>query len=138
MRTALVTTLASTLLAAALVPAGLTGCASEGDEGDPEDGIFVDDGKEDDFLSLSAQEYLIEGTTSITLTGADAALTGAARDARVREPVGVEFQADELAQGRVHVRSVYVHGRGDRARLEPEGQEGAALGVSAQDDLGVR
>ncbi len=88
MRTALVTTLASTLLAAALVPAGLTGCASEADEGDPEDGIFVDDGKEDDFLSLSAQEYLIEGTTSITLTGADAALTGAARDARVRELVG--------------------------------------------------
>ena len=39
----------------------LAACVSpeDGDEGAPEDGIVVADGKEDDFYSLSAYEYLL-------------------------------------------------------------------------------
>ncbi len=36
-------------------------------EGDPEDGFVVDDGKEDDFLSLTAREYVVTGTARVVV-----------------------------------------------------------------------
>jgi len=36
-----------------------------GDTIDPEDGFVVDDGKEDDFLSLKAKEYVVTGTARV-------------------------------------------------------------------------
>ncbi len=81
-----------TLLALALLPATLLGCVSAEDEGGdelaPEDGIIVPDGKEDDFYSLSAYEYVIEGKTSITLDADDVPLDATAKQARVKELIG--------------------------------------------------
>jgi hypothetical protein len=36
-------------------------------EGDPEDGFVVDEGKEDDFLSLTAREYIVTGTARVVV-----------------------------------------------------------------------
>lgn len=49
------------------VSTGLLGCTDAVDSEDPEDSIFVDDGKADDFYSTSAVEYVLEGTTTVTL-----------------------------------------------------------------------
>ncbi len=69
------------LLAGALgfTSAGLTACTDSGAAGDPEDSIFVDDGKADDFFSLSAQEYRLEGASQVVLDPAMNTLTPAAR-----------------------------------------------------------
>lgn len=49
---------------------------------DPDDSVFVDDGKVDDYFSTSALEYLLEGRTSVTL---DAALASAPAATRLAE-----------------------------------------------------
>jgi hypothetical protein len=47
-----------TVIAASLVVlSGLSACSSSEADGDPEDGIAVDDGKEDNFLAVDAIEY---------------------------------------------------------------------------------
>lgn len=57
------------------------GCASEAPEEPP---VVVPEGKEDNFLSRTAQEYLVEGVTSIVLDEADAALPEADKLALVK------------------------------------------------------
>jgi hypothetical protein len=54
---------------AALFSAGaLVGCSDATESlDDPEDSVFVDDGKADDFFSLSAQEYRLEGSSTVTI-----------------------------------------------------------------------
>ena len=76
-------------LAASLGAAAL-GCAgpTDGDELAPEDGIVVPDGKEDDFFSLSAYEYVVTGQTSVTLEPELATAPAADKEARVRELIG--------------------------------------------------
>jgi hypothetical protein len=61
------------LFAATALTASLFGCADTG-EGDPEDSVFVDDSKADDFFSTSASEYILEGKSTVTL---DASMAGA-------------------------------------------------------------
>lgn len=46
--------------------------------------LIVPEGKEDNFLSRSAQEYLVEGTTSIVLDEADAGLSDAKKLEKVK------------------------------------------------------
>jgi hypothetical protein len=70
--------LAATCLSASLVGPGCTDI----DEGDPEDSVFVDDSKADDFFSTSAAEYVLEGRTSVTL---DASLADASPEAKLAE-----------------------------------------------------
>src|SRR5688500_15347858 len=48
----------------------LFGCAGGAESEDPEDSIFIDDGKADDFFSTSAREYILQGSTSVTLDAA--------------------------------------------------------------------
>ena len=57
----------------------LGGCADLGEDGDPEDSVFVDEGKVDDFLSVSAQEYVLQGTTSVTIDASLASRPAAER-----------------------------------------------------------
>lgn len=79
------------LLAGTISSFGLSalgGCADDGVEGDPEDSIFVDDGKADDFLSLSAQEYRLEGSSTVVLDPAMNTLSPAARLAEAKKLVG--------------------------------------------------
>lgn len=76
-----------------LVPATLfaAACADVEDDVDelaPEDGIVVPDGKDDDFYSLSAYEYVLEGEATITLDADDVQLAAAPKQARVKELIG--------------------------------------------------
>ena len=64
-------------VAAILLGACLT-TPTEGD--DPDDGIAVDEGKEDNFLSADAIEYVLEGKSQVVL---DANMAGATSDARM-------------------------------------------------------
>jgi len=57
----------------------LLGCADTGESEDPEDSVFVDDGKADDFFSTSAQEYILAGSTTVTLDASMASRPAAER-----------------------------------------------------------
>ncbi len=76
------------LLAASIVTALHGGCSSPSVEGDPEDGIAVDDGKEDNFLSADAQEFVLTGTSSVTLDASMANASEADRQAAVKKLIG--------------------------------------------------
>ncbi|KAB2887481.1 MAG: hypothetical protein F9K40_21365 [Kofleriaceae bacterium] len=71
---------------------GLSGCAEVPDEGveDPEDSIFVDDSKADDFYSLSAQEYLLEGKSTVVLDASMADRPAAERLEAATQLVGLK------------------------------------------------
>ncbi|MCA9516872.1 MAG: lamin tail domain-containing protein [Myxococcales bacterium] len=72
------------MLGLALLAVG--GCAggSAGDDADGDVPVAVPEGKEDDFLSVSAREYVVEGVVRLELDPADAALSDAARLEKVR------------------------------------------------------
>lgn len=85
---------------APLVAAGLAlsllgaGCHDDPlDADDPEDSIFVDDGKADDFYSLTAQEYLLEGQSAVVLDPAMAGKPEAERLAAAQELIGLKHVA---------------------------------------------
>jgi len=78
------------ILAATLVAHVACTTAPAPDPGDIEDGIAVPQGKEDDFLSLSAYEYVLEGRTSVTVEPDVVAQGQEAVDARVRELIGLK------------------------------------------------
>jgi len=69
----------STLIVTALL---VTACADNGTTEEPL--AVVPEGKEDNFLSRSAQEYLVEGTAKIVLDEADAGLSDADKLAKVK------------------------------------------------------
>ncbi len=71
---------AATVLATTTIGGSLLGCSSNSYSGDPEDSVFVDDGKADDFYSMSAVEYILEGKTTVTL---DPELAGKPADERL-------------------------------------------------------
>ena len=68
----------------ALVAIVALGCGSEGGF-DDEGGVFVEEGKEDNFLSTTAQEYMVEGTMTVTLEKDLALASSAAKLKRVHE-----------------------------------------------------
>jgi hypothetical protein len=77
---------------AASLSIGLTGCtdAAEDAVDDPEDSIFVDDSKADDFYSLSAVEYLLEGKSTVVLDASMASKPAAERLAAAKQLVGLK------------------------------------------------
>ncbi|HEU0036899.1 MAG TPA: hypothetical protein VFQ53_40090 [Kofleriaceae bacterium] len=83
-------------MAALLATATLTGmigmgCSGEDAEGDdPEDSIFVDDSKADDFFSVSAQEYTLEGHSTVVLDASFATKTTEERLAEAKRLVGLK------------------------------------------------
>jgi hypothetical protein len=83
-------TISTAVLAASL----LFGCASapEGSD-DPEDSVFVDDGKADDFYSTSAAEYVLEGRSTIVLDASMASLPADQRLAEAQKLVSLKQTA---------------------------------------------
>ncbi|MDQ3367556.1 MAG: hypothetical protein M3680_19210 [Myxococcota bacterium] len=78
-------------LFAALTCASLiagAGCDDASEADDPEDSFFVDDSKADDFFSMSAQEYLLEGTSTVVLDAAMASQPADVRLAAAKRLVG--------------------------------------------------
>jgi hypothetical protein len=74
-------------LAAVLATAA---CADDGQGDDPEDSVFVEDGKADDFYSLTAQEYLLEGSSTVVLDATWATRSATARQAEAVRLVGLK------------------------------------------------
>lgn len=82
-------TIATAVVAASLLSAGaLTGCTGIEDEGDPEDSFFVDEGKADDFFSVSAAEYVLEGRSTVVLPASMANLSSEQRLAEAKKLIG--------------------------------------------------
>ena len=78
-------------LALVLAPLlAVTACTAEveSNSDEPEDGFVVEDGKEDDFYSLSAYEYVVSGRTTVTLEPELATATASVKEARVKELIG--------------------------------------------------
>ena len=72
------------LLASALV----AGCA--GPDGDPEDSFIVDDNKADDFFSVSAVEYILEGKSTVTLDASMSTASAETKLAAAKKLVGLK------------------------------------------------
>ncbi|MBK7077096.1 MAG: hypothetical protein IPH44_32875 [Myxococcales bacterium] len=75
--------------------ASLAATAAACDDGmidgeDPEDSVFVDDGKADDFFSVSAQEYLLEGNSTVVLDAAMASRPAAERLEAATKLIGLK------------------------------------------------
>ena len=82
------TKLFAAALTASLISA--TGCGTEVDSDDPEDSIFVDDSKADDFFSMSAIEYLMEGKSTVVLDASFATRSAEERLAEAKRLVGLK------------------------------------------------
>ncbi|MBA3458508.1 MAG: hypothetical protein H0T46_00995 [Deltaproteobacteria bacterium] len=79
------------LIAATALSTGLLGaCTDTAESDDPEDSVFVEDGKADDFFSTSAVEYLLEGKSTVVLDASYATRTQAERDAAAKKLVGLK------------------------------------------------
>jgi hypothetical protein len=79
------------LLTSLVLGTSLVACAAEApDSEDPEDSVFVDDGKADDFFSLSAVEYLLEGKSTVVLDAGFATKTAAERLTEAKRLVGLK------------------------------------------------
>ncbi len=79
------------LFAATALSASLFGACAESEDGtDPEDSVFVEDSKADDFFSTSAVEYLLEGKSTVVLDASYATKTVAERDAAAKKLVGLK------------------------------------------------
>src|SRR5262245_41604090 len=77
------------LFAATTISVGLLGgCSDLG--GDPEDSFFVDDSKADDFFSVSAAEYILEGKSTVTLDASMASATAEQKLAAAKKLVGLK------------------------------------------------
>jgi hypothetical protein len=63
------------------------GCSHPTDV-DPEDGVAVDDGKEDNFFSADALEYVLEGKASVTLDASLATASDSVRMAAAKKLIG--------------------------------------------------
>ena len=63
-------------------------CSTPAEDGDPEDAVAVDEGKEDNFLSQDALEYTLEGKASVTLDASYATKTDAERMAAAKKLIG--------------------------------------------------
>src|SRR5258705_10625364 len=80
------------LFVVSALTAGLAfpGWSESPESDDPEDSVFVDDSKADDFFSVSAQEYLLEGKSTVVLDAAMATKPAAERLAAAQHLVGLK------------------------------------------------
>src|SRR5688500_6022385 len=113
---------------------GLVACVSpeDGEEGAPEDGIVVGEGKEDDFYSLSAYEYLVEGRSTVTVAADLANAPAAEKEARVKELIGYK---------QIAIAWFLTEYLVDKESDEPNAQFGGFGGMAkggAWEDLDVR
>src|SRR6478735_4080184 len=88
-RTGAMRTLATAALAASLLSV-IPACAGQDSSEDPEDSVFVDDGKADDFFSTSAVEYVIEGKSTVTLDPSLATASDADRMSAAKKLIGLK------------------------------------------------
>ena len=78
------------LAATAVTASLLTGCTDDLAGDDPEDSVFVDDSKADDFFSTSAVEYLLQGSSTVVLDASWATRSAADRLKEATRLVGLK------------------------------------------------
>jgi hypothetical protein len=116
------------LLAASVLSASLlSGCTGE-ESGDPEDSMFVDDSKADDFFSTSAAEYILEGKSTVVLDAAMAYKPAAERLAAAKKLVGLKQIAIAW-----FVTQYFVSKEHDASNASFGGFSGIAKGGAFQD-----
>jgi len=121
-------TISTAVLAASL----LVGCTSAEEAGDdPEDSVFVEDSKADDFYSTSAAEYILEGKSTVVLDAAMASKPAAERLAAAKKLVGLKQTAIAW-----FVTQYLVAKEHDEANASFGGFAGMAKGGAYQ-DLGI-
>ncbi|HUS33087.1 MAG TPA: hypothetical protein VMZ53_31515 [Kofleriaceae bacterium] len=109
-------TLATAALAASLLSTSvLAGCAGSGDEGDPEDTVFVDENKADNFYSTSAAEYVITGKSTVVLdasmaTASDADRLAAAKKLIELKQIAIAWFLTEYFKSKEHEEANYSFG----------------------------
>ena len=118
----------SALFAATALTASLFGCADIGG-GDPEDSVFVDDSKADDFFSNNAVEYVLEGKSTITLDATMANASTAEKLAAAKKLVGLKQIAIAW-----FVTQYMVDKEGEEANHAFGGFSGIAKGGAFQDE----
>lgn len=109
----------------------LMGCAGMEEEGDPEDSIFVDDSKADDFFSTSAAEFILEGKSTVVLDASWANRTAAERLEQAKKLVG--YKQIAIAW---FVTQYLVAKEHDAPNAEFGGMSGLAK-AGAYQDLGI-
>lgn len=119
--------------AASLLALAATACDDGLETGDdPEDSVFVDDGKADDFLSLSAQEYLLEGKSTVVLDAAMASRPAAERLEAAKQLVGLKQIAIAW------FITQYLVDKEDEDANKDFGGFGGMAKAGAYEDLGIR
>lgn len=123
--------LAASMMTAGLVTGSLTGCTGSDPSDDPDDSVFVDDGKADDFFSTSAIEYLLEGTSTVVLDASWAGRPQAERLAEAKKLIGykqiaIAWFITEYLVHKEHGSSSNFGGFGGMAK------------AGAYEDLGIR
>lgn len=78
------------LAATAVTASLLTGCTDDLAGDDPEDSVFVEDSKADDFFSTSAVEYLLQGSSTVVLDATWASRSAADRLKEATRLVGLK------------------------------------------------
>ncbi|MEO8840819.1 MAG: hypothetical protein ABI591_08560 [Kofleriaceae bacterium] len=120
------------LAALLILSSSLVACSTTPTEGDdPDDGIAVDDGKEDNFLSQDALEFVLEGKSSVKLDPAMATSTDAVRMAAAKKLIG--YKQIAIAW---FVTQYFVDKEDDDANFHFGGFGGMAKG-GMWEDLGV-
>jgi hypothetical protein len=120
------------LLTATALSTGLFASAcADVPEGDPEDSVFVDDSKADDFFSTAAIEYVLEGKSTVTLDASMASLSAEAKLAEVKKLVG--YKQIAIAW---FLTQYLVNKEPDEANASFGGFSGIAKGGAFQ-DLGI-
>src|SRR6187549_957991 len=114
--------------ATALTASLFSACADGPESEDPEDSVFVDDSKADDFFSTSAIEYLLEGKSTVVLDASFATKTQAVRDAAAKKLVGLKQIAIAW-----FVTQYFVDKEEDESNHEFGGFGGMAKGGAFQD-----
>lgn len=76
-----------------LTVAASYGCTESFESEDPEDSFFVEDGKADDFFSVTGAEYVLEGRSTVVLDPAMASKPAAERLAEAKRLVGLKHIA---------------------------------------------
>jgi len=115
-----------------------------------EEGVFVPAGKEDNFYSVSAQEYRVEGRTTVTIEESLATATEEVRLTRVKELIGLKqivigWFLDQYLVNKEHENAnagyggfdaLTKNGAYEQLDIRPEETDGRTYGFTFRQEFG--
>jgi hypothetical protein len=106
----------------------LAGCSTSSSE---EEFIIIPEGKADDFFAMTAQEYVMEGTSSVTLEASYAGATDDERLARAKEIIGYKHVVIEW------FLNVYLIDKSDHDSNEEYGGFKSIVKAGSYEDMNI-